>query len=326
MSEPLLIQQAYRYQLDPTKEQATFLIMCAGASRLWFNEGLTLVKLRHAARERGEDVKVPWSYKALCSAFKGSEIKDQIAPWRGDVVAGSLKAGLEGLGKGLQNHSRGKVSGRQVGFPKYRKKGKCHESIIFQYPRITDTKHLSLHKKLDGLRTKESMRKLTRLLERDPHARILRSTVQRANGGWVISFTVTRDQALKQRRARQPNAVIGMDLGVTHLATLSTGEQFDNSRPLQAVQKELKKLQRGLDRQRRLNNPKNYRPNGTIKPGRKEWIVSQRMNRRQEQVNRLHARVANLRREQAHLLTTSLTREYGIIDGETLAVANMLKN
>jgi hypothetical protein len=42
------------------------------------------------------------------------------------------------------------------------------------------------------MRTKESMRKLIRLLERDVSARVLRATVQRTKGSWVNSFTVQR--------------------------------------------------------------------------------------------------------------------------------------
>ena len=269
---------------------------------------------------------MPWAYKPLCSAFKGAEIKDKVCPWRADVVVGSYQAGLESLGRALQNYFQGREAGRNVGFPKYRTKGKCHESIIFQRPRIKSGKRVDLHKKLCSVKTKESMRKLTRLLDRDPNARILRSTVQRGNGGWVISFTVTRDRALKLRQARRPDTVVGVDMGLTSLATLSTGEQIDNFRPLKDALKELRRLQKGLDRQRRASNPGNYLRDGRVKPGRKAWTVSQRMRDRQARVNRLHERVANLRREQAHLFTTGLTREYGIIGGETLAVANLMKN
>src|ERR687885_1748586 len=46
----------------------------------------------------------------------------------------------------------------------------------------------------------------------------------------------------------------------------------------------------------------------------------------EERVRRLHEHVANLRREQAHQLTTALTREFGVIGVETLAVKNLLGN
>src|SRR5258708_2532635 len=98
----------------------------------------------------------------------------------------------------------------------------------------------------------QSLRKLTRLLERDPHARVLRSTLQRSNGGWVIAFTVERSR--KQRRARRPHAVVGVDLGLARLAPLSTGHIAQNSKPLRAALRALRRLQRQLDRQRRANN------------------------------------------------------------------------
>jgi hypothetical protein len=37
-------------------------------------------------------VDVPWSYKGLCIAFRGAAIKNELAPWRAEVVIGSLAA------------------------------------------------------------------------------------------------------------------------------------------------------------------------------------------------------------------------------------------
>jgi putative transposase len=50
------------------------------------------------------------------------------------------------------------------------------------------------------------------------------------------------------------------------------------------------------------------------------------MLRMEAKRRRLHQRVANLRREQAHRLTTYLSREFGVIGVETLAVANLIRN
>jgi putative transposase len=115
-------------------------------------------------------------------------------------------------------------------------------------------------------------------------------------------------------------------VGLARLATLSTGQVAANARPLQAVLVKLRRLQRQLDRQRRANNPGNYLPDGRVKPGPRTWCKSARMARTEARLRRLHARVANLRREQAHQLTTTLTREFGVIGVETLAVKNMMRN
>jgi putative transposase len=315
------IQQAYRFAVAPSAEQEAFLGSCCGASRFWFNQGLALVKERLDRRAAGEDVKVPWSYTSLCSEF--APLKDTVCPWRHEVVVGSMQAGLEQLGRALQNYSQSKGTSRRVGFPRFRARGRCHESVIFQRPRLPDGRHVMLDRRLGPLRTKESLRKLTRLLERDEHARVLRSTIQRS-GGWVISFTVERSP--KQRSAKHPEEVVGVDVGLARLATLSTAQTFANSRPLRGSLRKLRRLQRQLDRQRRAANPGNYLPDGRAKPGPGSWARSARMVRTEDRVRRLHERVANLRREQAHQLTTCLTREFGVIGVETLAVRNMLAN
>jgi transposase len=324
VGEAPVIQQAFRFALDPTVEQERFLAACAGASRFWFNQGLALVKERLDRRAAGAEVDLPWSYKSLCVAFRGDAIKDELAPWRGEVVTGAYQAGLEALGKALQNYSEARKAGHRVGFPRFRAKGRSHEAVIFQRPRIADGRNVVLDRRLGPLRTKESMRKVIRLLASDRHARVMRSTVQLVNGGWVISLTVRR--SVKQRRPRRPNATVGVDVGLARLATLSTGHLAGNSRPLEAELRCLRRLQRQLDRQRRANNPANYHRDGRPKNGCKTWVKSQRMLRTEQRIATLHERVANLRREQAHQLTTALTREFGVIGVETLAVKNLMGN
>jgi putative transposase len=324
VSAPRLIQQAYRFELDPTVEQAELLGSFTGASRFWFNQGLALVKRRLDERVGGADVRVPWSYKQLCAEFKGDAIKDELAPWRREVVTGSYQAGLEQLGRALQNFSAGRGSGRRVGFPRFRAKGRCRESVIFQRPRIKSTRHVEFDRRLGPVRCKEPMRKLVRLLGRDEHARILRATISRSGSKWFVSFTVERSP--KQRRARRPSAAVGVDVGLARLATLSTGESFENSRPLQAVLRRLRRLQRQLDRQRRAANPANYLADGRAKPGARDWQKSARMVRAEQRLRRLHERVANLRREQAHQFMTTLTREYGVIGVESLNIRGMQSN
>jgi putative transposase len=321
--EPV-IRQAYRFALAPSPEQIPFLVSCCGASRFWFNQGLALVKRRLDERANGVAVDLPWSYKALCTAFRGATIKDELAPWRDQVVVGSYQAGLEALGSALHKFSIARRNGCSVGFPAFRSKGRCHESVIFQRPRVPDPRHVCLDKRLGPVKTKESMRKLRRLLAHDASARIVRATVKRGHGGWIVSFTVERSP--KRRRARRPRSVVGVDLGVSKLATLSTGEVVPNGRPLQTAFKRVRRLERQVDRQRRMANPGNYLPDGQIRPGPKSWVASARMLRTQDHLRRIHRRAANVRREQAHQLTTLLAREFGIIGVETLSIRGMLRN
>ena len=301
-----------------------FLGSCTGASRFWFNEALAEVKRRLERRVNGEEVSVPWSYHALCSELR-REWRAQRAPWQHEVVCGSYQAGFEALGRALQNFSEGRRASRRVGFPRFRRKGGPHsESVLFQRPRILDGRYVELDRRCGPVRTKERMTKLRRLLREDEHARVLRSTVSPRGDRWFISFAIERSP--KRRRARRPNEAVGVDVGIAHLATLSTGEQCENARPLQQALRRLRRLQRQLDRQRRANNPGSYLPDGRVRPGVSTWLKSARMLRTEECLRRVHERVANLRREQAHRLTTQLTREYGVIGIETLNVRGMVAN
>jgi hypothetical protein len=76
---------------------------------------------------------VPRSHKRLCVAFRGETIKDELAPWRGEVVTGSYQPGLEALGKALAHCSAAHKAGRRVGFPRFRAKGRAHGTVIMRW-------------------------------------------------------------------------------------------------------------------------------------------------------------------------------------------------
>jgi putative transposase len=324
VDERKLIEQAFRFELAPSAEQAVFLGACCGAARFWFNQALEEVKRRLDLRAAGDEVSVPWSYHQLCSEFD-REWRAERCDWRHEVVCGSYQGGFESLGLALENFSEGRRAGRRAGFPRFRRKGGAHtESVIFQRANPVDARRVHLDGRIGPVRSKERMSKLIRLLARDEQARILRATLSRKGDRWFISFTVER--SAKRRRARRPQAVAGMDPGLTRLATLSTGEAFANARPLAGALRRLRRTERRLDRQRRANNPGNYLPDGRAKPGASNWVKSKRMLRLEAKRRSMHERVANLRREQAHQLTTHLTREFGVIGVETLAVANLIRN
>jgi putative transposase len=318
------ITQAYRFALRVSPAQEERLLSFTGAGRLAFNWGLALVKERLDARERGEEANVPWSYHALYTEWR--QVRDEVAPWRGEVPYTAFLTGLEGLGRALQGFSRARKAGRRAGFPRFRAKGRCSERIFFMHGecRPVDARQLRVPK-VGLVRSRERFAKLNRLLARDPRARIVRSTLTRKSPGrWFVSFAVERSP--KQRQPRKAESVVGVDLGLRELATLSSGERIANPRPMQAALRRLARLQRRLDRQRRANNPDNYLADGRVRPGPRRWERSKRMVCNEERIRRLHERVANLRRESAHRLTTSLTREFGVIGVESLNVAGMLRD
>jgi putative transposase len=61
----VIVHQAYRFGLDPTRRQQGALASHVGGARFAYNWGLELVKRRLGERAAGQDVEVPWTLPAL---------------------------------------------------------------------------------------------------------------------------------------------------------------------------------------------------------------------------------------------------------------------
>lgn len=122
---------------------------------------------------------------------------------------------------------------------------------------------------------------------------------QDSAGRWFVSM-------LCDDRPTMPapvNAAVGIDAGITSLVTLSTGEKITNPRHERRDRECLAKAQRNLARKARGSN---NRAKARLK------------------VARVHARIADRRRDFLHKLTTRLVRENQAIVIEDLSVRNML--
>jgi IS605 OrfB family transposase len=104
-----------------------------------------------------------------------------------------------------------------------------------------------------------------------------------------------------------------VDVGIRHLAVLSTGELVDNPRHLVAARQRMHALGRTLSRKQGPDRRTGRRP-------------SKRWERAASRLGRAHARVAHLRRDGLHKLTTRLATTYGTVVVEDLNVTGMLRN
>jgi len=300
----VIVHQAYRFALDPSPRAARTLASHVGARRFAFNWGLALVKDRLEAHKRGEDVEVPWTLPALRREW--NRAKETAAPWWRENSKEAYSSGLAGLADALKNWSesrKGKRRGRRMGFPRFRKKGRGRESVCFTTGAIrVDGKSHVVLPRIGRVRTHEPT---TALLERIEagRARILRATVSREGGRWFVSFTCEVER--EPKAPRFPGTVVGVDVGLRHLAVLSTGEKVPNPRPLRKALSRLARLNQALARR---------------KPTSRNWEETRR------KLARLHARVANIRRDAIHKLTTRLARTYGTVVVERLNAADMLRN
>jgi putative transposase len=94
-------------------------------------------------------------------------------------------------------------------------------------------------------------------------------------------------------------------LGISALATLSTGETVPGPKPHKALLGRLRRLARGLSRKRKF---------------------SRNRSKAKAKLARLHARIAAIRQNALHQLTTDLTRRFHTIGIEHLNVRGMVKN
>src|SRR6266540_2926304 len=311
----MLVTQAYRYALDPTPRQQRALWSHCGAARRAFNWGLGLVKQRLDERAAGLDVEVPWTLPALRREW--NRAKDQVAPWWRENSKEAYNSGLDALARRLANWAdskAGRRKGPRVGFPTFKAKHRSRPSCRFWTGaiRVEPDRHHVVLPRIGRIRTHESTRKLARRLEAGT-ARILNATITCAADRWHVSFTVE-----VQRRVRvpaPPRAVVGVDVGIRHLAVLSTGQVIANPRPLDQARRRLRRLNRQLARR---HGPRTT--DGTRRTPSAGWTQARR------RLARTHARVANLRRDGLHKLTTELASSHGTIVVEHLNVAGMLRN
>jgi putative transposase len=298
------VLQAYRYALDPTPRQRRALASHCGAARFAHNWGLALVKARLDQRQTNSTVQVPWTLFDLQREW--NQAKHQVAPWWAENSKEAYKSGLYGLSRALKNWSdsqNGRRKGRPLGFPRW-KKAPGHQACRFTTGAIRvldDRKHVQLPR-IGVLKTHESTRKLARRIEHGT-ARIVTATVSLTADRWYVSFTCEVQRTLPTSNGR--DAVVGVDVGVRHLAVLSTGLIIENPRALERSLRKLRRLNRELHRRR----PR-----------------SRRRNQSRRRLARVHARAANLRRDALHKLTTTLATQNGIVVIENLNLAGMVRN
>jgi IS605 OrfB family transposase len=311
----LLVTQAYKFALDPTPRQQGALASHCGAARYAFNWGLKLVKQRLDARAAGLNSQVPWTLPDLRREW--NHAKHQVAPWWRENSKEAYNSGLDALARALKNWAdskAGRRAGPRMGFPRFKAKHRARPSCRFTTGaiRVEPDRHHVVLPRLGRIRTHESTRKLARRLEAGT-ARILSVTVTCTADRWYVSFTVEVQRTL--RAPAQPGATVGVDVGIRHLAVLSTGQVIPNPRPLDQAQQRLRRLNRQLARR-----------HGPRAPGGAHRTPSTGWRQIHQRLARAHTRVANLRRDGLHKLTYNLAGTYGTMVVEHLNVAGMQQN
>lgn len=199
---------------------------------------------------------------------------------------------LRDLGRAFANFLTGLKEGKRVGFPKFKRKGTRDSFRLTGTIKVFDKK-VQLPR-LGKIRCKERLK---------VRGRILSATVSRCADRWFVSLTV--EQEVCEDTPLAPFSVIGVDLGITALATTSCGVEFSSPKPLKT---RLRKLQR-LSKQHSMKK-----------------LGSKNRKKSAMKLARLHTRVKNQRSDTLHKLTTILAKNHRQIIIEDLAVSEMIRN
>jgi putative transposase len=129
-----------------------------------------------------------------------------------------------------------------------------------------------------------------------------RATVSCEAGRWFVSLMIDTDDI---KPVVQPLPVVGVDLGVKALAVLSTGEEIVGPKAHKRALKRLRRANKALARKRK--GSANFR-------------------KAKRRLQKIHSRVANIRRDTTHKLTTRLAKTFKVIGIENLNVKGMAAN
>ena len=134
--------------------------------------------------------------------------------------------------------------------------------------------------------------------------RIMKVTISRTAHRWFVSITV-ETTADTEAVDNSTHPVIGIDVGINTLATLSDGTKYDNPRPLKRYERKLKRISRKFS---------------------KKVFKSKNWFKQKDKVARLHYRITCIRDDAHHKTTTNIINNASAIGIETLKITNMLKN
>jgi putative transposase len=206
--------QGYRFALEPAPAQERMLRSHAGAARFAWNWGLAKCKERYEAEGTW------YSGIDLHKLWNAEKKADPALAWWGENSKCAYQEAFRDLDRALRDFitsKRGERKGKRLGFPRFKKRGKCRDSFRLADRALRCAGSTVTLPRLSTITTHESTRKLGRRLENGT-ARILSVTVSRTAQRWYVSFTVEIERVTPGRHAR-PGSAIGIDLGVKALLT-----------------------------------------------------------------------------------------------------------
>lgn len=275
---------SHKIALNPNNKQQTYFIKACGVSRLAYNWALNMWQQQYQAHKDNPNNPKPTE---MSLRRELNAIKHEKFPFMLEITKCAPQQAIKDLGRAFKNFWAGRAK-----YPQFHKKG-CHDSFYISNDKFKITGNKIRIPKLGWVRMAESLRF---------SGKIMSATVSRIADKWFVSISIETEIHLKQT---ENQGIIGVDLGVSRLATLSNGEVIIGPKPYNNLLNRIKRLSRNLNR---------------------KSIGSKNREKAKRKLAKLHAKIKNIRQDCLHKITNKLSKNYKIIVIEDLNVKDMIKN
>ncbi len=224
------------------------------------------------------------SYAELCNQLTEWR-KSTETQWLSETHSQALQQTLKDLERAYKNFFE-----KRAGFPRFKKKG---QSDSFRYPqgcKLDQANSRIFLPKLGWLRYRNS---------REVLGAVKNVTVSQKCGKWYTSIQTEREV---EPPVHPATSIVGIDLGITRFATLSDGSHIEPLNTFRKHQQRLACSQRALSRKTKFSN---------------NW------KKGKVRIQKIHTRIANVRRDFLHKTTTAISKSHAIVCIEDLQVRNM---
>ena len=164
------------------------------------------------------------------------------------------------------------------------------------------------------------------LSQRVKYCRVLRKTI-RGKQRWYVQLILEGIPYIKEKN-RPGSRIVALDVGPSAIAIVDDEQArlLTFCDELADKDREIRLLQRAMDRSRRANNPENYNEDGTIKKGKKQWKFSRRYRELQAKKAELERCLAEHRRTLHGQLSNEIIRRGKFVRSEKVSYLSFQKN
>jgi len=275
----MLIRKAYKFELMPNDEQSLAMRQYAGCCRVVYNKALAWQNEQYQA-----DNTFKFSYSKIANLLP--QWKTELA-WLKDAPSQTLQQALKNLESSFRN-----FFAKRADFPKFKKKGISDSSRFPQGFKIEQHNNRIFLPKLGWLRYRNS---------REMLGTPKNITITQKCGKWYASIQTEREVEQTEHTA---TSMVGVDVGITRFATLSTGQVFEAVNSFKQKQTRLARYQRALSRKVKFSS---------------HW------KKQKGKITQLHSTIANIRQDYLHKTTSTISQNHAMIVIEDLQVSNMSK-